>query len=473
MTHKTMKELFASDIHRDIEEVIKVDQADEQILKNELAEYVVTDSLRGHFVEILEQYRETPNKPHEGVGVWVSGFFGSGKSSFAKYLGLALENRAILGDGAADLFARCTGDPKVEVLLRNITEHIPTDAVIFDVSTDRGIRTGNQTITEIMYRLFLQRLGYARDLDLSELEITLEGEGRLDEFKQTYHEVFAGKDWDTEKGKIATAVQQASRVMHELDPATYTPVESWRESALHRADITPGLLAERCKQLMARRGNGRSLVFVVDEVGQFVARDVQKMLDLQAVVQSLGRVGRGKMWLVITSQEKLTELVGGLDNTRVELARLMDRFPLQVMRHGELNDAPVLHGELDDAPARRLRQPEHWLEDLVQSAGSGARGDRLRVRSGASRGARRGRSLARASAAYRPTRATSRTERRAAPHGTGQAYSRRGAGTRAAVPGVGSRPRRPRVGSARRRAAARAWLRRSPGACQAPTSGPP
>ena len=330
MTHKTMKELFASNIHRRIEEVIKVDQDDEEILKDELAEYVVTDSLRGHFVEILEQYREMPNKPHEGVGVWVSGFFGSGKSSFAKYLGLALENRAILGDGAADLFAQRTGDPKVEVLLRNITEHIPTNAVIFDVSTDRGIRTGNQTITEIMYRLFLQRLGYARDLDLSELEITLEGEGRLDEFKQTYHEVFVGKDWDTEKGKIATAVQQASRVMHELDPATYTTVESWRESALHRADITPGLLAERCKQLMARRANGRSLVFVVDEVGQFVARDVQKMLDLQAVVQSLGRVGRGKMWLVITSQEKLTELVGGLDNTRVELARLMDRFPLQV-----------------------------------------------------------------------------------------------------------------------------------------------
>jgi hypothetical protein len=71
-------------------------------------------------------------------------------------------------------------------------------------------------------------------------------------------------------------------------------------------------------------------VFVIDEVGQFVARDVQKMLDLQAVVQSLGRVGRGKIWIVATSQEQLNELVGGLDDKRVELARLMDRFPLQV-----------------------------------------------------------------------------------------------------------------------------------------------
>jgi hypothetical protein len=63
------------------------------------------------------------------------------------------------------------------VLLKQITEHIPTDAVIFDVSTDRGIKSGNQTLTEIMYRLFLKSLGYAEDLDLAELEITLEQKG--------------------------------------------------------------------------------------------------------------------------------------------------------------------------------------------------------------------------------------------------------------------------------------------------------
>ena len=99
---------------------------------------------------------------------------------------------------------------------------------------------------------------------------------------------------------------------------------------MKRADITSGDLAKRCLDLMARHRPDESLLFVVDEVGQFVARDVQKMLDLQAVVQNLGRLGRGKLWLVVTSQEKLSELVGGLDDKRVELARLMDRFPLQV-----------------------------------------------------------------------------------------------------------------------------------------------
>lgn len=329
MTTETIRDLFARDISRRIEEVIKVDQADEQIIGNELAEYVVTNSICGHFTEVLESYWETPNKPHEGIAVWVSGFFGSGKSSFAKYLGLALQNRTIIGEGAAGLLAKRIGNPRAEVLLKNIAEQIPTEAVIFDVSTDRGIRTGNQSITEIMYRLFLQSLGYARDLDISELEITLEEAGQIEAFKAKYEEIYS-KGWDTGKGLIAMALQQASRVMHEMEPSTYPTADSWRESAMQRADITPGDLAKRGMELMRRRCPGKTLLFVVDEVGQFVARDVQKMLDLQAVVQNFGRMGRGKMWIVVTSQERLTELVGGLDDKRVELARLMDRFPLQV-----------------------------------------------------------------------------------------------------------------------------------------------
>ena len=329
MTVKTIKDLFSSDIFRRIEEVIKVDQTNEEVIRDEFHEYVVTDSIRRHFMEVLENYWATLRTAHEGIAIWVSGFFGSGKSSYAKYLGLALQNRLIAGKGAAELLAQRIGDPKAEVLLRSIAEQIPTEAVIFDVSTDRGIRTGNQSITEIMYRLFLQSLNYAKDLDLSELEITLEEGGRLEEFKAKYREIF-NEDWDSEKALIVIAVQRASRIMHELEPATYPTADSWREAAMERADVTPRSLAERCIKLVQRRCPGKTLLFVVDEVGQFVARDVQKMLDLQAVVQNLGRIGHGKIWIVVTSQEKLNELVSGLDDKKVELARLMDRFPLQI-----------------------------------------------------------------------------------------------------------------------------------------------
>ena len=97
--------LFANDIHRRIEEVIKVDQTDEEIIRDEINEYVVTDAIRTHFTSIFEAYREAPNKPTDGVAIWVSGFFGSGKSSFAKMLGLAVANRTVAGESAAEQFA--------------------------------------------------------------------------------------------------------------------------------------------------------------------------------------------------------------------------------------------------------------------------------------------------------------------------------------------------------------------------------
>src|SRR5687767_5397404 len=209
-----IKTLFANDIYRRIEEVIKVDQTDEEIIRDEIKEYVVTDAIRTHYTGIFDAYRETPNKPHEGIAIWVSGFFGSGKSSFAKMLGLSVANRSVAGEPAATRFAERAGDKKLQVLLKGINEKVPTHAVIFDVSTDRGIRSGNQTLTEIMYGLFLQSLGYAKDLDLSELEIALEERGQLARFEAEYARLNAGKRWADEKGKVAFALSDASRVMH-------------------------------------------------------------------------------------------------------------------------------------------------------------------------------------------------------------------------------------------------------------------
>jgi hypothetical protein len=359
MADMQIKELFALDIERPIEEVIKVDQDDEQIVHDEISEYIVTDAILKHYLKIFRKYWETKNKPHEGIGIWVSGFFGSGKSSFAKMLGLALQNREVLGDSAADLFGKRTGNNEIKVLLKQITEQIPTEAVIFDLSTDRGIRSGNQSITEIMYKLFLKHLGYAEDLDLAELEINLEEAGELECFKEAY-EAKHREPWDQGKNKISFALVKASVVMHQLDPGTYTEPDSWVQAAKDKADITAGKLAERCRDLMHRRREGKSLVFVVDEVGQFVSRDVQKMLDLQGVVQNLGRISRGKSWLIVTSQEKLTELVSGLDDKRVELARLMDRFPSERQVHLEPSD-------ISEVTSKRVLSKNAAAEKLLRN----------------------------------------------------------------------------------------------------------
>jgi hypothetical protein len=323
-----IRQLFASKIDRTIDEVIKVDQDQQDIVKAEIEEYVVTDAIRAQFTQILERYAETPNKPHEGTAVWISGFFGSGKSSFAKLLGLTLANRAVAGEGAAERLAPKLGGA-AQALLSGILKNIPTEAVIFDVASSRHVKTPNQSITEIIYRLFLKQLGYAEDLDLAELEITLEKTGRLPEFEQRYQAEFQ-EEWNKAKHLPAFALSQASQVMHLIDAKSFPEKGSFLSAARGRADLNAVKLAERAKELMDRRHPGKTLVVVVDEVGQFVARDVRKMLDLQGVAEQLGKVSRGKHWLVVTSQERLQEVVGGIDDKRVELARLRDRFPNEV-----------------------------------------------------------------------------------------------------------------------------------------------
>src|SRR2546427_3929518 len=100
----TIGALLTRDLRRKIEEIIQVDQADEQSVYDEITEYIATDSIRDQYAQLLEAIAEAPAEPHEGIGVWIWGFFGSGKSSFAKNLGYALKNGKIRRKGLAELF---------------------------------------------------------------------------------------------------------------------------------------------------------------------------------------------------------------------------------------------------------------------------------------------------------------------------------------------------------------------------------
>lgn len=328
-------DLFDRDPNRRIEEVIKVDQTNVQVVRQEIEEYHPTDSIKDSYRKILDRFQETPHKPHEGIGVWISGFFGAGKSSFAKILGYALEDRALDGTSAAELFARQTSDPTIQALLKTVNHQIPAKAVIFDVSTDQAVTNAEEKLTDIVYRILLRELGYAPDREIAELEIELEEQGRLEAFQEAVERV-AGQPWNEIKAYAATARNRASRALHEMDPDTYPAADTWARTP-KKVEVSANFVAKRAHELMQRRGDGRALVFIIDEVGQYVARSTDKMLDLQGLVQALGREGRnhasewkGQVWLVATSQERLSEVVDNLEGKTVELARLRDRFAIEV-----------------------------------------------------------------------------------------------------------------------------------------------
>lgn len=328
---QSIGELFAKRIDRNIEEVIKVEQSNESVVKSEIEEYVVTDAIREHFLTLYKAFADSASEPHEGIGVWLSGFFGSGKSSFAKILGYTLANKKLGDTTASTLFKPKASNNKLDALLDLINLQIPTAAVIFDVSMDRGVRSANR-ISEIMYKALLRTLDYADDFDLAELEITLEGDGKLEEFQKKFEEIYK-QPWDKRR-KVGMGLNEASRTLHVLDPKTFPNEDSWVRS-IGRADITANLLAQRAFDLMARRRPRNALIFVIDEVGQWVSLSVDRMLDLMGVVQAFGMEGKNRVsarkavapaWIFVTAQEKLNEVVTALDSKKVELARLQDRF---------------------------------------------------------------------------------------------------------------------------------------------------
>lgn len=346
---KNIKDLFSRQIDRTIEEVVKVDQHNEQAVANEIEEYVFTQSLQTHFKTLLHEILTGSQKPREGIGVWISGFFGSGKSLFAKMLAYVIENRMLLGKPASGRFLDEVkgqlSDDEIQNLLIAINTQLPFKAIIFDVSMDRGTRSGNERITEILYRKLLEELGYPTDFDLAALEIKLELDGRLPAFIEKFRELGHG-DWDTEK-ELAP-LNEASATLCALAPDTYPNADSWSNTIgkAGRADITPNDLAQRAFELAARRLPGKGLVFIVDEVGQYVARSEDKMLDLQAVVQAFGKEGKNRAekreivspaWIIVTAQEKLNEVVSSLDSKRIELGKLQERFRLQP----DLNQADI------------------------------------------------------------------------------------------------------------------------------------
>lgn len=350
-------ELFRRPIGRTIEEVIKVDLADEGIVATEIDEYVATDHISDCIEDVLDVFQDTINNPTERTNVWVSGFFGSGKSSFAKMLGYLIENPTVEGRSALDRFTERVDDPKVQALLNTAHAQAPTLSVFLDLSTGRNVAREGESIVLPVYRVLLERLGYSRNLLLAELEFDLEGDGDLTAFEERFAEVSTdGRSW-ADRRNVGLAKGEASHAMHLLRPGTYPSADSWAKTA-QEPEVTHNWFAERALRLLERRGGvARRLFFVVDEVGQYVARSVHRMLDLQGLAEAIQK-RRGPLWLVVTSQERLDDVVDSLEGKQVELARVQDRFPIRV---------DLLPGDIEEVTSRRVLDKTATGQDAVRA----------------------------------------------------------------------------------------------------------
>ncbi len=333
---KLIGDLLSRDLKQDIEEIIKVDQYDEETVYSEIVEYVATDRIKGHFLDILRAIAEAPSEPHEGVGIWISGFFGSGKSSFAKNLGNVLANPLVMGVSYSELFKAQLNEPRISEYVDFINTKTPLEVIMLDISKASEVKRGDELIAEIVYRALLSKLDYAMDYDIADLEIELEEEGNLDRFIDLCPEV-NGIEWKRAR-KGAKKINYASALLNRMDPGLFPRPDTWAIS-LRRNTLTIERVVERAFDLMERRRPGKGLVFIIDEVGQYVARNAERIEDLRALVEQFGKVSKNRLkakravspvWIAVTSQEKLDEVVAAIDSKRVELAKLQDRFKYRI-----------------------------------------------------------------------------------------------------------------------------------------------
>jgi hypothetical protein len=339
-----ISEIFSREIERDIKEVIKVD--DRQAVLEEVEEYVPTPNITEKLIETLDRFQDTINNPSEEINIWVSGFFGSGKSSFAKVLGYLLSNPTIGGASVAERFFELNEVPRAKALLATIHSLASTETVLLDLNTSPNLLQEGEPIVLPIYRTLLSEFGYSTDVVLAELEFQLEAatsdDITLETFTQKYQEIF-DTSWESQRDVI-TAKNRASRVLHELDPLTYPSADSWSGSS-PAPTITAKWFARRSLELLRRRRTDKTrLVFVVDEVGVYVSRSKDRMRHLQGLAEECQKT-KGQLWLVATSQEKLTDVLESIEGTQTELATAQDRFPIKV---------DLLPSDIDEVTGRRV-----------------------------------------------------------------------------------------------------------------------
>ena len=191
----TLKTIFNKPVDRPIEGVIKAD--DEASLRLEIEEYVLTNEVEKRLESFLDAYNN-----YEGAnGVWVSGFFGSGKSHLLKMLALLLENRQIDGASALDLFLPKCGDN--EILRGDLKRAvaIPSKSILFNIDQKADVisKTQIDALLAVFVKVFDEMCGYyGKQGHIAQFERDLDSRGLYEQFKSAY-ESSAGRTW--QKGR--------------------------------------------------------------------------------------------------------------------------------------------------------------------------------------------------------------------------------------------------------------------------------
>ena len=313
-----LRDIYKSDINRDINGVIKVAQNDERSIEQELREYIITRELRKHFNTFMGNYEKSLTMPTDKIGVWISGFFGSGKSHFLKILSYLLSNDVVAGKHAIDYFADKFDDPMMFAQLERCAS-APTDTILFNIDSKSPLNKDKTAILRVFAKVFYEYRGfYGDDLKVAKLEQFIEKSGKTDAFRAKFKDV-NGADWEEARDAFAFFEDDITAVLMDTLDMSETAARNWFNGT-ETADISIEQLVKEIKEYIDGKGKDFRLLFMIDEVGQYIGSDGSLMLNLQTIVEEIGSRCEGRVWVMVTSQEAIDSItkISGDDFSKIQ-----------------------------------------------------------------------------------------------------------------------------------------------------------
>ncbi|MEU7822449.1 BREX system P-loop protein BrxC [Catellatospora sp. NPDC049133] len=348
--------IFAKDVQRPIEGVIKADDAAH--LGIEVDEYVLTNEAAKGLDMLLEAYTNYTN----ANGVWISGFFGSGKSHLLKMLAHLLgdvEGQDFPREQVSASFRAKAHDAFLPALLTK-ADRIPAKSLLFNIDQKATLITKDQTdaLLKVFVKVFDECRGYfGNQGHVARFERDLDNRGQYEAFKAAYARI-SGRDWV--RGREEGVLEEGNVAKAYAEVTGHTEGAPTNILTKYRNDYSVSIedFADEVRAWLDKQASGFRLNFYVDEVGQFIGSNTHLMLNLQTIAESLNTKCQGRAWVFVTSQEDMDKVVGdrtkqqGNDFSKIQ-ARFKTRVKLTSADVEEVIRKRLL--EKNDAGAAELR----------------------------------------------------------------------------------------------------------------------
>ncbi|KAF3303185.1 BREX system P-loop protein BrxC [Carnobacterium sp. PL17RED31] len=356
-----IRDIFEKPIDRSIQTVVKVDQAEDYFVKKDLEEYVVTREINEHFDTFFENYRLSIDNPTDNVGAWISGFFGSGKSHFLKILSYLLENREVDGKYAIDYFI---DDNKIErkktIQNMKVAGSESTDVILFNIdSKNQSMSTDENNLTLVFLQVFNEMQGYDSNFYVADLERQLDKHNKYQEFQDKYKEL-SNFEWVDQRNSFHFTQHWVIETLVSINFMDENGARNYMERATKPYTISINDFAELVKDYINSKGDNHRVIFMVDEIGQYIGNNGKLMLNLQTIVEDLGTKCQGNAWVIVTSQQdisKLTSLVSRTGRGNEDFSKIQGRFETKLT----LSSADV-----DEVIQKRILEKNKVAEQSLQ-----------------------------------------------------------------------------------------------------------